>query len=482
MRGGWLLPQAVRGRVHALWGAATAASSARQVLWLQSQPLDGRAVHAPWVIAQRADAGARAVQPAGADQSTGVLVFAPWLLSRSAAYGVGGNGNAIPARAAIQRIFPWGIARHGAGHSWLPWGMGVRISHGVIIITPPPDPDEPGGTAAVPVLEFYYVINTVSLMRADTGEPIPCRDLRIGISRDTPHWAWSASIPGSVRARLARDPDPIELLAMLNGQAIRLVVERTQRDRRLASDWIRASGRSRSAWLSDPYSGSEIRGNSAPATAQQLAVDALTINGVSIGWGLDWQVPDWLVPAGVWSHSGTYMEAVARIAEAAGGYVQAHATDEILRVLPHYPVVPWSLSGATPSIVLPEDVVEVEGVELFDSPSYNAVFVAGQSAGRLDRVVRAGSAGDRMAGQVVDALATDPAMTAARGAAVLASGGLQERVQLRLPVLSYTGLILPGNIVDYTAEGVTRRGYSRSLDVEWSSPDLWQTIEVEVHV
>lgn len=344
-------------------------------------------------------------------------------------------------------------------------------------------PVVPPRTGVIPVLEFYYVINSVSLVRADSGDAIPCRDLRVGISRDTPHWSWSASIPGAARALLARDPDPVELIATLNGQALRLVVERTQRDRRVASDWIRASGRSRSAWLSAPYAASSARGNASSANAQQLAGEALTINGIPIGWTLDWHVPDWLIPAGAWSHSGTYMEAVVRIAEAAGGYVQAHPSDQVLHVLPLYPALPWELSSSVPDVVLPEDVVEVEGVELSDSPEYNAVYVEGLAGGgRRDRILRTGSLGDAMAPQVVDALATAVEMTRARGAAVLAAGGLQERVQIRMPVLSYTGLILPGNVVDYTAEGVTRRGISRSIDVEWSSPDLWQTIEVEVHV
>ena len=179
LRAEWRLPRSVRECVHAPWIAATPANSTKRAAWFQPQPLNGRTLCAPWVIARRADAVARAVQPAGADQSTSALVFAPWLLSRSAAYGAGVNGNARPLRAAVHQIQPWGVPRRGATVSWLPWGMGVRISQGVIIITPPPDPDEPGGTVSVPVLEFYYVINTVSLMRADTGEPIPCRDLRI---------------------------------------------------------------------------------------------------------------------------------------------------------------------------------------------------------------------------------------------------------------------------------------------------------------
>lgn len=71
-------------------------------------------------------------------------------------------------------------------------------------------------------------------------------------------------------------------------------------------------------------------------------------------------------------------------------------------------------------------------------------------------------------------------MTRARGSAVLAESGAQSRISLRLPVLPETGLILPGRMIEYSAEGITRRGLTRSLQSEWSHPELWQTVEIEV--
>lgn len=333
----------------------------------------------------------------------------------------------------------------------------------------------------VPVLEAYYVFNTVTLARADSGVEIPARGLAVGISRDGPHWTWSAVIPGGARALVARNPDPVELIAVVNGLEMRLLAENSERDRRHGADWLRVSGRSRSAWLSEQYAPKEARSNLTALNAQQLADAVLTVNGVSIGWTLDWQIVDWLVPAGAWSHYGTCMEALARLAEAGGGYLQADPAAQRIAVLPHYPALPWHWPSATPDIVLPEDIVEVERTLTADQPEYNAVYVVGQNAaGRCDRVLRAGSAADRVAPQVVDALATDPIMTRARGSTVLASGGAQSRISLRLPVLPETGLILPGRMIEYSAEGVTRRGMTRSLQGEWSHPELWQTVEIEV--
>ena len=114
-------------------------------------------------------------------------------------------------------------------------------------------------------------------------------------------------------------------------------------------------------------------------TAQQLMADALTINGVPIGWDIDWQITDWLIPAGVWNHTGTALEACLAIAEAGGAYIQAHRADQVLSVLPRYPAAPWNWGSLTPDIELPEHACETEGIEWLDKPDYNAVFVRAAS-------------------------------------------------------------------------------------------------------
>lgn len=341
----------------------------------------------------------------------------------------------------------------------------------------------PTGPRVVPILECYIVINAVSLVRADNGAEIPADALQLGIGSDGPHWTWSASLPGYARSLVADRP---EVIATLNGTPVRLVVERVRRDRRASlrgiSDALQISGRSPSAWLSNPFAPASARTSESPYTAQQLAAEALTLNGASMGWALDWRLPDWLVPAGAWSHRGTPMEAVLRIAEAGGGYIQAAAASQTLRALPHYPAAPWLWASLSPDLVLPEDVVEVEGTETADTAAYDVVYVEGIGpAGRRDRVRRTGTAGILPAPQIIDPLATDPDMTRARGLVALAASGPQTRVTLRLPVLQETGLILPGTLLDYAAEGATRRGIVRSFQADWTHPELWQSVEVECH-
>ena len=344
-------------------------------------------------------------------------------------------------------------------------------------------PPAAGGTVVIPIQECYVVINSFSLVRADSGEPVDVQDFSASLDTDSWCWGWSATMPASLMP-LVRSPalgDHVELVATLNGTPLRLVVELVARDRRFGEAWLKVSGRGRAAWLAAPHSPVATRYNTETRTAQQLLSDALTVNNVPIGWALDWRVTDWLVPAGAWSHTGTYIDAATRIAESAGAYVQAHNTDQTLIILPRYPVAPWNWPGETPDIDLPEDVCEVESIEWQDKPDYNAVWISGAAAGRRDRIRRTGTAADRSAPTIVDPLATAPEMTLQRGRAALGDTGRQAHISLRLPVLPETGIIQPGKLVRYTESGTPRIGLTRGVQLDQRFPELWQTIRIETH-
>lgn len=338
--------------------------------------------------------------------------------------------------------------------------------------------------AVIPIREFYLVINTVTLVRADTAVPVQNRQFSARLDVDSWTWSWSATLPAS-EFNAVRSPalgEQVELIATLNGTPLHLVVEKIGRARRFGDGWVMASGRGRAAWLADPHAAIETRSNAQARTARQLLEDALTINGVSIGWTVDWRITDWLVPAGAWSHQGTYKDAATRIAEAGGAYIQAHDTAQTLIVLPRYPAAPWNWGPLVPDIQLSEAVCEVENIEWMDRPVYNAVYVTGgATGGRHDRILRTGTAGDRVAPQIVDPLATAAEMTRQRGLAALSDTGRQAHISLRLPVLPETGLITPGKLIRYVENGTSRLGLSRSIEVAHDWPQLWQTIQVETH-
>lgn len=342
---------------------------------------------------------------------------------------------------------------------------------------------DPTETLVIPIQETYIVINSFSLERADNGLEIDALDFSATLSADAWTWSWSASIPASQLSRV-KSSSPgtaVELIATLNGTAIRLLVEDMNRSRRFAVAALTISGRGRAAWLAEPYAPILTTMNTESRTAQQLLADTLMLNGVSIGWAVDWQLEDWAVPAGLWSHTGTYQAAAAKIAESGGGYVQGHDTDQTLIILPWYPAKPWDWATTTPDIVLPEAVCVTEGIEWQDKPQYNAVWVVGGASGRRDKIKRTGSAGDSHAPTIVDPLATDPIMTRQRGVRVLADTGRQALISVSLPILPEVGIIKPGKLVKYTEQGVIHYGLSRAVSVKYDFPTTTQTVSLETH-
>ena len=335
----------------------------------------------------------------------------------------------------------------------------------------------------IPIRRAYVTINSIELRRVDGNIAIPAHTFGMSLDVDSWTWSWSATLPADTQASLqpATSGDPVEVEARINGVPYRLLVESVSRDRQFGQTRISVRGRGAAAVLDAPYAPVMNFGGAVDRTAQQLMGDALTVNGVSLGWDLDWQLTDWLVPAGAWSHQGSYLSAVKAIAEAAGGYLQPHATAPTLRILPRYPHAPWAWDTVTPDIELPASVMEVEGVEWVTKPAYERVYVSGVGQGVLGQVTRAGSAGALVAPMVTDALITHADAARQRGLAVLADTGRQAHVSLKLPVLPETGLILPGLFLRHTDGADSVLGLVRSTSVEWGRPKLRQALTLETH-
>lgn len=347
--------------------------------------------------------------------------------------------------------------------------------------TPPPGP---GGEIIVPVRRVYIVINDIQIKRVDGSIPLPTYTFALSLDADSWTWTWSATMHASAQPNLepAKAGEPVEIEALINGVPYRLMIESVRRNRQFAQTRLDVSGRGLSAALDAPYAASITHSNAAGArTAQQLMGDSLMINGVPIGWSVDFGLTDWLVPAGAWLFDGTHIAAINQIAQAAGGYVQPHPTAKTLRILPRYPLAPWDWGDVVPDISLPIDPVSVEGVEWVSKPAYTRVFVSGEGQGILGQVTKGGTAGDLIAPMVTDPLITHADAARQRGISILSDTGPQALVSLRMPVLPETGLILPGRFIRRTDGAEVLQGLVRSMSLSWDSPRLRQTIEVQTH-
>lgn len=349
---------------------------------------------------------------------------------------------------------------------------------------PPVDPEEPGDTVVVPIKRVYVVLNESSLRRVEGNIHIPTFGMSLSIDADSWTWGFEAEVPMTEEANLEPSSygDPVELELKINGVPYRVLVESMTRSREFARSTVRISGRGKSAVLDSPYAPTMTFGGYGAFTAQQLMGQVLMLNGVELGWDVEWNLTDWDVPAGVFSHQGSYISALDAIAKAAGGYLQPVPTAQGLRVLSRYPTLPRDWVDVVPDFELPAAVTTREGIEWLEKARYNRVYVSGAANGKIGRVTIDGTAGDLIAPQVVDPLLTHVDALRQRGISVLADTGRQAHLSLRLPVLAETGVITPGKFVRYVDGGVERVGIVRKTGVEIGTPEIWQTLGVETHV
>lgn len=399
----------------------------------------------------------------------------------------------------IGHLIGWDALLNGGGDRW-GWG-------GVDPIVPDPEPPDtrcyrpvPGlaplafsmqimadrlalvflcqAKVSIPILRTYIVANDVTLRRMADNHVLDALSLSLSIDADSWVWGFSASLPGSDLDEVVGNPgEPVELEATVNGYAFRLLAERVARSREFGRARVTLSGRGIAAVLDAPYAPVLSLSSAGAITAQQAATAAIQHVSLPLGWSLDWRITDWLLPAGAWTHQGSPISAVQRIATAAGAYIQADADSQTLMVLPRYPIAPWDWPAATADIEVPAAVCTTEAIEWADKPAYNAVYVSGSL---LARVKRAGSAGDILAQMITDDLTTHTDAARQRGLAILADAGRQARQTITLPILVAGGILMPGQLAQFTDGAVTRRGLVRGVSIS-TGVRVRQTVEIETH-
>lgn len=479
-------------RANSPWRDTLLTRSAWAAPWHSGIPLKA-SVAASWHQALLGAGWIRA--PWGAGQALHRRTRAPWQ-------------SGVPS--TMRLVAPFGLSHLAAHRLRAPWNDGIRLtSYGgpwvapVVLVVPvvPCYQPQAGGAVAlifrdeilsltrlifscnhgtitirVPVRRVYMVTNVTSLVRVDGGASIPCYGMSLSLDEGSWAWGFSATLPATALSLI--EPStlgvPVELEATINGTAFRLVPEAIGRERVFGTAGLRVSGRGKTAVLDAPFSPVVTFSASSARTTQQLIEAAMPS-----GWAVDWGITAWSVPGGVWSHQGTPATAAVAIALAGGGYVQPHASQSRIAVLPRYPSAPWAWASVTPDIELPSAVTTREAIEWVDRPRYNGVYVSGTTAGGVLRLVKiTGTAADLLAPMVTDPLTTHSDAAAQRGLSVLSNTGRKALVTLRLPVLPETGVIRPGAFVRYGA----RVGLVRSVSVDAAWPEVWQTIGVETYV
>ena len=469
----------------------------------------------PWGVAQRLDAARRAAW-LRYTQRLALQSGVPWVLATAQDTQRASPWGQFGQRLALQSVVLWGLATAQDTQRAGPWGQfGQRLEHGALAhwarahgadreqwhpwtlfsrtVQPLWVVEIPDGSAfeAFYILpaRFYMTAHTIFAERLPDLAGVPIYDATVSADSGSYCWSLSASGPASLFALLAPvDGLPARLRLWLDGIPFVFAVDSLSRSVQFGQTGVRVQGRSVTALIAAPYLRASTRDNAAGALlAQQLALDALAGTGIELDWGLT----DWLVPAGAWSHSGTPLDAVQAIAQAAGGYLQSDRLAPTLLTRHPYsqraldnPGAPWGWMSGPADIELAPDALITEGITRKDGPDLNAVYVSGTSTGVLALVKRTGSAADKLGAMATDPLITHVDAARQRGLAVLGAAGHKYDVAIELPVL--TGAGQPGvlDVGQLVQVNTTQpwRGRVRSVSVAAKRPSLRQTVTLERHL
>lgn len=342
-----------------------------------------------------------------------------------------------------------------------------------------PDP-QPSPQFVIPLLPVYMQVHQLTAHLLPSMEPVVLTDVALAADDDGYGWSLMANGPEHLMEQLAPSAGlPTRVQVVLNGIAFVFAITSTARSRSFARTRVAVQGVSVTAMLGAPYMPQQSWLSSAPATAQQLAVQALEFTGV----GLDWQIADWLVPAGAWSFMGTPLQAVLRVAESVGAVVRSHPTAEQLIIAPRYPVLPWQWADAVPDVQMPAAVIATDELRPEPRADYNAIYVTGGSVGGVQgHVVRSVSARDKLALSVQDDLITHADAARMRGQWALAASGNKLLQTISMPVLTggtNPGIVRPGQLLEVLDTDSTWRGLVRGVNVSAALPKVRQQITVE---
>lgn len=319
----------------------------------------------------------------------------------------------------------------------------------------------------VAVQRSYMSLNSAALVRWPDLTPLPITSMTIETDFDSWCWALSATLAGPDAWPLVQ-PNPLacEVLATINGQAWKFLLDVPSTNRSFNRDQVTLKGRSRSAWLQEPYTPATNRDEASSREMQQLGEAALD----NTGWTLAWLGENWVVPAGRYHSFTTPIGALIRLAQTTHDGLYTDPNLQIITLQKRWPVASWLIDGEVADLAIPESAI----LSLSQSPLYtlplNGVYVSGTSHGALARVKIAGTDGAlQPAEPIIDELLCDEAGVAARqrGLNALSDAGAGFTMDAETLFIPPTfPLVPPGLIVSIAG----MKGVSRSCQIiaNWS--------------
>ncbi len=336
-----------------------------------------------------------------------------------------------------------------------------------------------------------FVTNSVSLTRSDDGRDIKLLGFSVGIDSNSYTWSFSATVPLSELSKVdTAHEQQIGVDFTCNGNLWRFILDGCDDSASFGESSLTIKGKSRAMLLAHPYATHRGFKYDTPMSARQIADDELNRSGVPSGFTLDWQlagVNGWDVPANTYSYTGrTPINSLQWIAEAAGGFINAHMSEDIIHVLENYPIPSWEWAVQEPSISLPISLIISRSRGRINKPSYNGVTVYGERDGSIGALIkRTGTSGGYQPPMVTSDLITEQAAAISRGISILSDTGDIGNIGISMPLHQDIGVLKPSTLIEVNdgdswvgmVRGTTitgRLSSNRALEID-------QSIDVERH-
>lgn len=336
-----------------------------------------------------------------------------------------------------------------------------------------------------------FVTNSVSLVRSDDGREIKLLSFSVGIDSNSYTWSFSATVPLSELSKVdIAYEQQIGVEFTCNGNLWRFILDSCDDSVSFGESSLTIKGKSRAMLLASPYAAQRGFKYDTAMSARQIAEDELNRFGIPSGFTLDWQLAGtngWQVPANTYSYSNkTPINSLQWIAEAAGGFINAHMSEDIIHVLAHYPLPSWEWASQTPNIELPMSLITSRSRGRVNKPAYNGVTVYGENDNGIGALIkRTGTSGGYQPSMITSDLITDQDAAISRGKMILSDTGDIGNIDISMPLHQDIGLLLPSTLVGVNdgeswigmVRGTTitgRLSSNRALEID-------QSIDVERH-
>ena len=343
----------------------------------------------------------------------------------------------------------------------------------------------------IPLKGVIFVTNSVSLVRSDDARNIQMYSFNVGIDDSSYAWSFSATVPLTELSKVNTAIEQrIGVEFTCNGNLWRFILDGCNDSISFGESTLTITGKSRAMLLASPYAAPRDYKYSTSLTSRQIAEDELNRNSIPSGFTLDWDLVDalgWNVPADTYSYTGrTPINSLQAIAEAAGGFINAHMSQDIIHVLERYPVASWDWAAQTPTLNIPMSLIKSRSQTRANNAAYNGVQVWGTKAGSVGALVkRTGTAGGYQPSMITNDLITDNAVARARGIAELSNTGDMGTIGLVMPLHNDFGVLKPSTLIGVN-DGESWTGMVRGTSISGSlssnrTLEIEQSLDIERH-